>query len=154
MTEASRASRLEFEGLAGAIEAAGRASVSGAVRTADRLQQAAQEAETQGQEFLASGRRSSAALAFQRAQAARQAADRARRHAERRAARNGPPRLTKREVEILSLASHGCSYTEIAEQLVLATTTVKTHLRHCYTKLAVPDKAAAVAAALRHGLIE
>ncbi|MFZ0387845.1 MAG: LuxR C-terminal-related transcriptional regulator [Solirubrobacteraceae bacterium] len=54
----------------------------------------------------------------------------------------------------MTLASHGCSYGEIAEQLVLATATVKTHLRHCYRKLGVPDKAAAVAAALRHGLIE
>ncbi|HEX3801956.1 MAG TPA: LuxR C-terminal-related transcriptional regulator [Solirubrobacteraceae bacterium] len=129
-------------------------AVSAAARNANRLQQAAQEAEMQAQEFLASGRRSSAALAFQRAQAVRQAADRARRHAERLAAQNAPPRLTQREVEILTLASHGCSYTEIAEQLVLSPATVKTHLHHCYTKLAVPDKAAAVAAALRHGLIE
>ena len=69
-------------------------------------------------------------------------------------AQNAPPRLTQREVEILTLASHGCSYTEIAGHLVLATATVKTHLRHCYSKLGVPDKAAAVATALRHGLIE
>jgi DNA-binding CsgD family transcriptional regulator len=127
---------------------------SGAARTADRLQQAAQEAEMQAEAFTCSGRLRSAALASQRAQAARQAADRARRHAERLAAQTAPPRLTQREVEILTLASHGCSYTEIAEQLVLATATVKTHLRHCYAKLGVPDKAAAVAAALRHGLIE
>ena len=129
-------------------------AASGAARNADRLQRAAQEGETQAKAFLASGRRSSAALALQRAQAAHQAADRARHHAERLAAQNAPPRMTQREVEILTLASHGCSYTEIAEQLVLTTATVKTHLRHCYTKLAVPDKAAAVAAALRYGLIE
>jgi DNA-binding CsgD family transcriptional regulator len=129
-------------------------AASAAARNADRLQQAAREAETQAHEFMASGRRTSAALGFQRAQAARQAADRALQHAERLAAQTAPPRLTQRELEILTLASHGCSYTEIAEQLFLATTTVKTHLRHCYTKLAVPDKAAAVATALRHGLIE
>jgi DNA-binding CsgD family transcriptional regulator len=127
---------------------------SGAARNADRLQQAAREAETQAHQFLASGHRSSSTLAFQRAQAARQTADRASRHAEWLAAQNAPPRLTQRELEILTLASHGCSYTEIAEQLVLATATVKTHLRHCYIKLDVPDKAAAVAAALRHGLID
>jgi DNA-binding CsgD family transcriptional regulator len=129
-------------------------AASGAARNADRLQQAAREAERQAQEFVASGRGASAALASKRAQAARQAAHRARRHAERLAAQHAPPRLTQRELEILTLASHGCSYSEIAEQLVLATATVKTHLRHCYTKLGVPDKAAAVAAALRHGLIE
>ena len=32
--------------------------------------------------------------------------------------------------------------------------TVRTHLEHIYLKLGVSDKAAAVAAALRHGLIE
>jgi DNA-binding CsgD family transcriptional regulator len=140
-----------------AIATPGRSAASvtsGAARNADRLQQAARKAETQAHQFLDSGHRSSSTLAFQRAQAARQAAGRARRHADWLAARNAPPRLTQREVEILTLASHGCSYTEIAEQLVLATATVKTHLSHCYTKLAVPDKAAAVAAALRHGLID
>jgi DNA-binding CsgD family transcriptional regulator len=140
-----------------AIAIPGRSAASGvsnAARNADRLQREAQEAETQGEQFLASGHRSSAALALQRAGAARQAADRARRHADRLAAQHTPPQLTQREVEILTLASHGCSYTEIAEQLVLAMATVKTHLRHCYTKLAAPDKAAAVATALRHGLIE
>jgi DNA-binding CsgD family transcriptional regulator len=140
-----------------AIATPGRSAVSvasHAARSADQLQQAAREAETQAQAFLASGHRSSAALAFKRARAVGQAADRARRHAEQLAAQNAPPRLTQREVEILTLASDGCSYAEIAEQLVLALATVKTHLRHCYAKLAAPDKAAAVAAALRHGLIE
>ena len=129
-------------------------AASGAARNADRLQQAAREAETQAQEFVARGRRASAVLASKRAQTASQAAHRARRHAERLAAQHAPPRLTPRELEILTLASHGCSYTQIAEQLVLATATVKTHLRHCYAKLGVPDKAAAVATALRHGLIQ
>ena len=140
-----------------AIATPGRSAASAtntAARSAARLQKAARDAKTQADEFLASGHRTSSALASQRAQATHQAADRARRHAEWLAAQNGPPRLTQREVEILTLASHGCSYTEIAEQLVLATTTVKTHLRHCYAKLGVPDKAAAVAAALRHGLID
>ena len=128
-----------------AIATPGRSAASvtnAAARNADRLQQAAQEAETQVHRFLANGHRNSSTLALQRAQATRQAADRARRHAEWLAEQHAPPRLTQREVEILTLASHGCSYTEIAEQLVLSTATVKTHLRHCYTKLAVPDKAA------------
>jgi DNA-binding NarL/FixJ family response regulator len=140
-----------------AIATPGRSAASAAseaARNADRLQRLSQEAETQAQKFLAGGRQRAATDASQRAQAARQAADRARRHAERLAAQNAPPRLTQRELEILTLASHGCSYAEIAEQLVLAPSTVKTHLSHCYEKLAAPDKAAAVAAALRHGLIQ
>jgi DNA-binding NarL/FixJ family response regulator len=62
--------------------------------------------------------------------------------------------LSSREAEVLTLASHGFSYAEIAEQLFVAPTTVKTHLSHIYAKLVVSDKAAAVACALRHGLIE
>jgi DNA-binding NarL/FixJ family response regulator len=61
--------------------------------------------------------------------------------------------LTPREQEVLELASHGLSYAEIAEELVLTAATVKTHFAHIYCKLQVPDKAAAVAWALRHGLI-
>lgn len=140
-----------------AIATPGRSAASvtsAAARNAAQLQQAAREAETQADQFLARGHRTSSTLAFQRAQAKQQAAERAERHAEWLAAQSTPPRLTQREVEILTLASHGCSYTEIAGQLVLSTATVKTHLRHCYTKLGVPDKAAAVAAALRHGLID
>jgi DNA-binding CsgD family transcriptional regulator len=69
------------------------------------------------------------------------------------AAESAPPQLTPREVEVLTLASHGQSYVQIAEQLVLTPGTVKTHLAHCYAKLEAPDKAAAVATALRLGLI-
>lgn len=129
-------------------------AASAASRRASRLLQAADQAETKAKDFLSNGRRSAAAAAFQQAEAARQAADRARRHADWLADESAPPQLTQREVEVLTLASHGCSYGEIAEHLVLTTATVKTHLRHCYSKLGVPDKAAAVATALRHGLIE
>lgn len=61
--------------------------------------------------------------------------------------------LTPRELEVLDLASHGLSYCEIAQQLVVAPTTVKTHLAHCYAKLNARDKAQAVATGLRRGLI-
>lgn len=64
------------------------------------------------------------------------------------------PALTPREVEVLDLASHGLSYSEIAERLVVTPATIKTHLAHVYSKFNVSDKAAAVAAALRHGIIE
>jgi DNA-binding CsgD family transcriptional regulator len=61
--------------------------------------------------------------------------------------------LTPRELEVLALASHGLSYCEIAQRLVVAPATVKTHLAHCYAKLNAHDKAQAVATALRKGLI-
>jgi two-component system nitrate/nitrite response regulator NarL len=61
------------------------------------------------------------------------------------------PRLTPRELEILRLAADGRSTREIADELFLAVTTVKTHLQHIYEKLDVPDRAAAVAKAMRRG---
>ena len=65
-----------------------------------------------------------------------------------------PPSITPRETEVLSLASHGLTHCEIAELLCVSSATVRTHLQNIYPKLGVCDKAAAVAAALRHGLIE
>jgi two-component system, NarL family, nitrate/nitrite response regulator NarL len=63
------------------------------------------------------------------------------------------PLLTKRELEILRLAAEGLSAPEIADRLVLGVTTVKTHLQHVYAKLEVSDRTAAVAQALRRGLL-
>jgi two-component system nitrate/nitrite response regulator NarL len=63
------------------------------------------------------------------------------------------PVLTTRELEIIRLAADGLSTPEIAERLVVSTTTVKTHLQHIYEKLEVSDRAAAVAQALRRGLV-
>jgi DNA-binding CsgD family transcriptional regulator len=62
--------------------------------------------------------------------------------------------LTAREREILQLAADGLTTAEIASRLVVERSTVKTHFEHIYGKLAVPDRAAAVAQALRHGLID
>jgi two-component system nitrate/nitrite response regulator NarL len=64
------------------------------------------------------------------------------------------PALTDREREILKLISAGRSLPEIATELYLGVTTVKTHVQHVYEKLGVSDRAAAVAEAMRHGLIE
>jgi DNA-binding NarL/FixJ family response regulator len=63
------------------------------------------------------------------------------------------PRLTERELEVLSLAATGIAGPEIARRLVISPTTVKSHFEHIYEKLEVPDRAA-VAAALRLGLID
>ena len=43
---------------------------------------------------------------------------------------------------------------EIAERLGLSRATVRTHLQHLYEKLGVSDRAAAVAVAMRRGLLE
>jgi two-component system nitrate/nitrite response regulator NarL len=64
------------------------------------------------------------------------------------------PALTKREREILRLTADGCSAPQIAEQLYLSPTTVRTHLQHLYEKLGVSDRAAAVAEAMRQRLLE
>ena len=61
--------------------------------------------------------------------------------------------LTTRELEVLRLTADGLSAPEIAERLVLGVTTVKTHLHHIYGKLGVSDRAAAVATAIRRGLL-
>lgn len=64
------------------------------------------------------------------------------------------PRLTEREAQILRLLAEGLSSGEIADQLIVSVTTVKTHLRNLYEKLEVSDRAAAVARAMRGGLLE
>ena len=67
---------------------------------------------------------------------------------------NDAPALTPREQEILHLIAAGKSLPQIAQDLYLGLTTVKTHVQHLYDKLGVSDRAAAVATAMRRGLIE
>jgi two-component system, NarL family, nitrate/nitrite response regulator NarL len=64
------------------------------------------------------------------------------------------PVLTAREREILRLTAEGLSGPEIGRRLFLSPATVKTHLQHLYGKLGVSDRAAAVAEAMRRGLLE
>jgi two-component system nitrate/nitrite response regulator NarL len=64
------------------------------------------------------------------------------------------PVLTPREHEILALIATGMSAPAIGEQIFLSVATVKTHLAHVYEKLGVNDRAAAVAEAMRRGLLE
>ena len=64
------------------------------------------------------------------------------------------PVLTQREAEILGLIAEGRSAPDISRELYLSTATVKTHLGHLYEKLGVSDRAAAVAEAMRRGLLE
>src|ERR671925_359456 len=64
------------------------------------------------------------------------------------------PALTEREQEILRLIAAGERLPPGAKELYLGLTTVKTHVQHLYEKLGVSDRAAAVASAMRRGLIE
>lgn len=60
--------------------------------------------------------------------------------------------LTQRESEVLALLVSGRSNRAIAAKLSVSEETVKTHIRGIYRKLAVTDRAGAVAAALREGI--
>jgi pimeloyl-ACP methyl ester carboxylesterase/DNA-binding CsgD family transcriptional regulator len=61
--------------------------------------------------------------------------------------------LTSRETEVLALVADGLSDREIAERLVLSPHTVHRHVANVRTKLGLPTRAAAVAAAARRGLL-
>jgi LuxR family maltose regulon positive regulatory protein len=61
--------------------------------------------------------------------------------------------LTEREMEVLRLIAGGLSNREIARQLVVAVSTVKTHINHVYGKLEVKNRTQAVARARTLGLL-
>lgn len=63
------------------------------------------------------------------------------------------PRLTPRETEILGLVAQGLSNPEIAAQLVIGESTVKTHLLHIFEKLEVSDRTRAVTRAFECGIL-
>jgi two-component system nitrate/nitrite response regulator NarL len=64
------------------------------------------------------------------------------------------PLLTERESQVLALIAQGMSGPEIGERLFISSSTVKTHVKSVLEKLGAPDRAAAVAEAMRRGLIE
>jgi DNA-binding NarL/FixJ family response regulator len=61
--------------------------------------------------------------------------------------------LTEREVKVLELIAQGLSNGEIAQQLAISLDTVKSHVKHVFSKLEVRDRAQAVIAAYESGLV-
>jgi DNA-binding NarL/FixJ family response regulator len=72
--------------------------------------------------------------------------------------RPAPPKeledLSEREREIFRLITHGLSNGEIAQELYISDTTVKTHVTHILRKLNLRDRVQAVVLAYQTGIFE
>jgi DNA-binding NarL/FixJ family response regulator len=64
-----------------------------------------------------------------------------------------PAGLTTREVEVLRLVAQGRSNRSIADDLSISEKTVRNHVEHIYSKLAVSSRTGASVFALEHGII-
>ena len=71
--------------------------------------------------------------------------------------RPAPPKeldeLSERELEVFALIAQGLSNSEIAQQLVISETTVKTHVTHILQKLNLRDRVQAVVLAYQTGAV-
>jgi DNA-binding CsgD family transcriptional regulator len=67
--------------------------------------------------------------------------------------REGPARLTAREVDVLRLVSRGMSSKEIGARLVISPKTVRNHIEHIYLKIGASNRASASLFAMQHGLL-
>ncbi len=64
------------------------------------------------------------------------------------------PVLSERERQVLQGFARGQSIPQLAAELYLGASTVKTHTQRLYEKLGVSDRAAAVAEGMRRGLLD
>jgi DNA-binding NarL/FixJ family response regulator len=62
--------------------------------------------------------------------------------------------LTPRELEVLQWLASPLTYKQIAEKLHVSEETVRSHAKHILDKLGQPNRAQAVLAAMRQGLVE
>ena len=69
-------------------------------------------------------------------------------------ARSQEPVLSDRERQVLPAFARGLSIPQVAGELYLGVSTVKTHTQRLYEKLGVADRAAAVAEGMRRGLLK
>jgi DNA-binding NarL/FixJ family response regulator len=66
----------------------------------------------------------------------------------------GEDDLTEREVDVLRHVASGNRNREIGERLFISEETVKVHIKHIMEKLGASDRTAAVAIAVRRGIIQ
>jgi len=66
---------------------------------------------------------------------------------------NGPVRLTRREVEVLTLVIEGKSSKEVADHIYVSKRTVDFHLANIYQKLGVSNRVQAFREATRRNLL-
>jgi two-component system, NarL family, nitrate/nitrite response regulator NarL len=66
----------------------------------------------------------------------------------------GEPLLSAREREVLGMIARGRTTPEIADDLQLARTTVRTHIQHLFDKLQARDRAQLIHHAMRRNLLD
>ena len=72
----------------------------------------------------------------------------------RRQANTTVPKLTPRETEVLERLVDGASVAEVSRELFMSESTVKTHVTKLYDKLGAHNRAGAIMAAVRLGLVK